>query len=785
MRFGTTANTVETSGLAETTNFSIKVTGKAFKILLDGLYADKPAAVIRELSTNAYDAHLAIGRGDVPFTVQIPTLFDPTFRVRDYGVSMTHEQTMRLMSTIFDSTKDTSNTQVGAFGLGSKSPFSLVDTFSLNVILNGEKRMYSAFFNPDGVPSMALLGREPTTEPNGVEFSMTIDQKDVPAFKTRALRILRWFPTHPNVFEGTTPLALPVNEVVAEGKGWMLLNVDKTVMPGASARQGCVVYPLNAGAIGTLSEQHRALMDAPLVIDFPIGSLDVAASREALSYDPQTCANIVARLNLVTKECMEHFGKAIADAPTLWEAGKKRSAALNSNLPRGILTAVGQLKWQNKAIPAHFSVNEIRNTLNKTARAKDPTAEVLMSVCAWDRYRIARVNGGLQCDYTAESYARRSHYSYGDDTLKIFFSVTDARPTHEGRRIREACQSNEHALLFILPDEATQAEILEEMGTPPSANVIWTKDLPVPVLPKRNAPAPKRGVTKKEEVKARRFVPGNNYELAAEVLVPLEDKAYYVIYRDGKLRSLGPNNDDGHEVATFINGLKSAGTLGYLPTEPMYIISSVYEKRLNAFIEDGGKWGKLDEYVRTAAADLDNRLFQESEATNLWRHTQTCNWALLLKSGYFAGMLKGLTTGPLYTLSKVIESLDIKKPANAATQTGYWSGSVAVSAPDQSVGNNLWPMGAFQIDTSLVNSSAHTLLQASKKLKSLTSASEECNRAYPLLRGYDSSQISKNASAAQEYIEAINLLEETRRAKRIAALSAAPANTQALLSQAA
>lgn len=38
-------------------NFTIKASAKAFSILAGNLYSDKPLAIVRELSANAYDSH--------------------------------------------------------------------------------------------------------------------------------------------------------------------------------------------------------------------------------------------------------------------------------------------------------------------------------------------------------------------------------------------------------------------------------------------------------------------------------------------------------------------------------------------------------------------------------------------------------------------------------------------------------------------------------------------------------------------------------------------------------
>ena len=54
-------------------NFKMKASAKAFRILADGLYQNKIAAVIRELSTNAVDSHVAAGKPSEPFLVHIPS----------------------------------------------------------------------------------------------------------------------------------------------------------------------------------------------------------------------------------------------------------------------------------------------------------------------------------------------------------------------------------------------------------------------------------------------------------------------------------------------------------------------------------------------------------------------------------------------------------------------------------------------------------------------------------------------------------------------------------------
>ena len=156
------------SNVGEIGEFRIRNSAKAFNILSSGLYANKIRAIIRELSCNAVDSHVAAGKQNTPFDIHLPTTLEPWFAIRDYGTGLNHEQVTSIYTTYFESTKTNSNDFIGALGLGSKSPFSYTDNFTVTAIKDGVKGIYSAFINGEGVPSIAKMGEEATDEPAGV-----------------------------------------------------------------------------------------------------------------------------------------------------------------------------------------------------------------------------------------------------------------------------------------------------------------------------------------------------------------------------------------------------------------------------------------------------------------------------------------------------------------------------------------------------------------------------------------------------------------------------------------
>lgn len=276
--------------------FTIKNSAKAFSILSSGIYQNKIQAIIRELSCNAYDSHVEAGKKDVPFDVHLPTTLEPYFSIRDYGTGLTHQQVFDIYTTYFESTKTNSNDYVGALGLGSKSPFSYTDNFSIIAIRDGKKGIYSAFINEHGFPSVVRMSSSDTDEPNGVEVKFSVNElSDYSKFVYESQRVFKHFTTIPNftgakcdVVEKTYKEKNIIDNVHVLNTGY---DRDSFVI------MGNICYPINKGAI----EKH---IDSGLVhylgmsleIHFNIGDVEFQSSREGLSYTKYTVNAIETKL---------------------------------------------------------------------------------------------------------------------------------------------------------------------------------------------------------------------------------------------------------------------------------------------------------------------------------------------------------------------------------------------------------------------------------------------------------------------------------------------------------
>ena len=314
---------VVVSGDFEQTNFKLKADPKAFNILSDKIYTNKVKAVIREISTNAYDAHVAAGN-DEPFDVHLPTDLEPWFSVRDYGTGLSHEDCMEIYTTYFHSTKTDSNDYVGALGLGSKSPYSIADSFTVTSWFNGCKRVYSAYKDENDCPQFALLTADSTDEPNGIEVSVAAS--DPYEFEQEAVSVYKFFDKLPNINIDSV-----VRNIEDAHKQYKIKTDDfasSTQWGDVTCVMGNVGYRLNRGDI------EHPMADMDVVLYFNIGDLNFTPGRESLSLDDKTKNNVIAKLDLL-KEGMKDALQVKLDACETYYEAKCLYEGVNRQFKRG------------------------------------------------------------------------------------------------------------------------------------------------------------------------------------------------------------------------------------------------------------------------------------------------------------------------------------------------------------------------------------------------------------------------------------------------------------------
>ena len=317
MKLHTSTNTITKSENFVESNYKIDATAKAFAILSDGLYSNKILAVVRELSTNAYDSHVAAGCPEKPFDVTLPTSLDNEFAIRDYGTGLNKEDCMSLYTTYFRSDKTDSNDAVGCLGLGSKSPFAYTEQFMVESFHNGNHMTFSAYKNENDEPVFALLSEQSTDEPNGLKVSFATDSSDTFAFKHEAGNVWKYFVTTPN-----TNIDIEIDsqgDAVMSGDDWKICNKANRGYAKNEIIMGQIAYELDADQFD--GEVYDLLWRGHgLIIYANIGDVDITPSRESLSYNSRTKEFVHNKIKSILEEISTQTQQYIDDSLTLWDA---------------------------------------------------------------------------------------------------------------------------------------------------------------------------------------------------------------------------------------------------------------------------------------------------------------------------------------------------------------------------------------------------------------------------------------------------------------------------------
>lgn len=359
MKLDVISTVVERSGDFTERTFTLKADAKMFNLLSDKIYADKPGAVVREIASNAKDAHVAAGKQSLPFDIHLPNVIYPYFSVRDYGNGMSHQEMFDIYTTYSESTKTTTNTQIGAFGVGAKSPFAYTDSFTIVSRTGNNKNTYTAYIGETGIPVLALLTQEAIDGSTGIEVIVPVKTSDFNVFETRVFDLLQYFTPIPNIMgieQDRVKFHTPSYK--HSGDGWGL-RYDRE---SCRAVQGGVYYPINFSAVykdGAPVGVDRFINTHAIDLYFNMnddgderGCLDVSLSREALSYDPYTCTQIKQAVDDAYTLLLSQFKHKVANADTFWDA-----CSIYNEVPE-LFGMMIPMDWNGKTVSTLITIDE-------------------------------------------------------------------------------------------------------------------------------------------------------------------------------------------------------------------------------------------------------------------------------------------------------------------------------------------------------------------------------------------------------------------------------------------
>ena len=591
---------IERGGIRVEREATIVADAVAFKVLSDMLYPDKPLAIIRELLCNAYDSHTAAGKPDLPVHIHLPNALEPYLAIRDFGLGLSFRDACILMLTYFKSTKRDSNEVTGALGLGSKTPFSYVDSYTVTTWFNGRKFVFNAFINERGNPSMALLSRERTTEENGVEIMMPVRRSDYGTFVERAQSVIEWFRVPP-VVTGYKDFKANSREYEMEGTNWKIAKRDyhryyHRHTYGAFAIQGNIAYPIDPASMPDLPTGYADLLRQSLYLTFPIGSISFTAGRDAISYDKGTVANIIAALDTVVKEVPEKWQARFTGCKTMWEARCVYAALLSENNSSEILRIMNH----HQRLKFKWNGQEVSNT-TATVRMKDFTDPVITALWGGSS-RSKRHIGGDDVNITAS----KETVFYIDDLPKG--AVTRLR----SYRFQE--QPN-HDLILLAAETTDVAEkrkiidtMLEQLGNPP---FLLASTLPAK---KRSTNTMSRRTGRVLEMS--RVMMGYYSFVENKEEIDMDEGGFYVpIYR-----GVAQQADDKGPVNNFGHVLRRAVDMGFINKTDTII--GVNPSQMTKF-KDKDEWVNIIEHIKekflaqAKASSLLNEMASDREFQNI------------------------------------------------------------------------------------------------------------------------------------------------------------------------
>ncbi|HBN1578618.1 TPA: hypothetical protein L1W13_001727 [Escherichia coli] len=500
--------------------FSITASPKVFKILSSDLYTNKIRAVVRELITNMIDAHALNGNPE-KFIIQVPGRLDPRFVCRDFGPGMSDfdiqgdDNSPGLYNSYFSSSKAESNDFIGGFGLGSKSPFSYTDTFSITSYHKGEIRGYVAYMDGDGPQIKPTFVKEMgPDDKTGIEIVVPVEEKDFRNFAYEVSYIMRPF----------KDLAI-INGLDREIDYFPDFDDYYGVNPerywpdrgGLYAIYGGIVYPID----GVIRDRNwLSIRNEVNYIKFPMGSLDIAPSREALSLDDRTRKNIIERVKELSEkafnEDVKRFKESTSPRHTYRELMKMRYSARDYMISNSVKFTTKNLSY--KKMQSMFEPD-----------SKLCNAGVVYEVNLDPR--LKRIKQSHETSAVASSYRL-----FGINTTKINIVIDDIKNrVNIVRGLARALDDSEfnntlnihhnERLLFINPEVESQIDLLPDimaMFESDEVNIHYLSEIEalvksyIPKVVKSKAPRPKAATAFKFEIKDGRWEKEELFTLTSE-----------------------------------------------------------------------------------------------------------------------------------------------------------------------------------------------------------------------------------------------------------------------------
>lgn len=472
----------------------ITMSGKMFSILSSSLYAHKERAIIRELSTNAWDAHQEAGTQDIPFEIQLPTNLLPVFRIRDFGTGMSEEKIFSVYNRLFESTKTNTNEQTGMLGLGSKTPFAYTDSVTITSYQDGVKKIYNSLMGSNGVPATVKVFEGTTEEKNGLEVQFGVNSTDCQVFIAEAEMVFLTFMGDPHPKFLNTNLSNRVSHELDQLCDNVYFSKTKSAKHSDfNVIQGNVSYPINWSMLDhTYRTQfaHVSYLNN-VFIKVPIGTVDFQPSREGLTESKENYDKLKPYLKGVDKHFHDFFRKKYSHIKHPLDAKlfllNKSNGIFSQHYFDKIVVDENKVNYNaDNSSYQDYSTPDIKMILDKLNIEVVKSKSTMGSYYKRDRFEILQwdknpprpwnYNGPvIQPNYGKKCIIHNLTYSY--KTIE-FVLVDDSKKFR--KKINAFYKDTEICRVQIINSEDEQQAVTDFLAYFPGMKVVKTSEMPDP-----------------------------------------------------------------------------------------------------------------------------------------------------------------------------------------------------------------------------------------------------------------------------------------------------------------
>lgn len=298
------SNLEEVTTIGEFTSYKVGIDAEdmdwIIQILSSNLYSDPIGSLIREYSSNAWDANVEAGRADKPIEVGIKT--DPDqgnyWYVTDLGIGLSPDRIDNVYRKFGKSTKRDDNKAIGMLGLGKFSGLSYSNQIYITTRYEGIQYEY-IMHKAENIPQIDLLVSLPSDLPSGTTIKVFLkDYSDKRTFIEKTRQQLAFFE---NVFFSIDDKDHNTYKIVKNTVFTYSGLEDRTLR----FKLGPVSYPIDWERVKEVCNYDYSVYFRGIAVNFDIGELAVTPNREAILYNKKTIENIKNKLELFTEEIIK------------------------------------------------------------------------------------------------------------------------------------------------------------------------------------------------------------------------------------------------------------------------------------------------------------------------------------------------------------------------------------------------------------------------------------------------------------------------------------------------